>query len=493
MPTQQQREAALWNQEFVWHMAVRQIEKLAPQYSWRPTENGRIYHVVTWQGNKRPQGAKIGGMDISHAKDGLITDTQGDVLAVYGRLEQFGGLMHDTQMILICTDGEDITPPPGGSVKVLEEKPSKEKLPEFMQPVFEDEAALSPDDRVWRAAVEEIVKLRNRHSATPDNMKYDILTWQGNNREYRGDRIPKGVTIRGCAISEMADDYADYGKISDSDWSTLGQFVRLRIFGGSQEDSHIVLLATRAEDEIRLPRGIGIEHLGKNLSLKVPASFAQRELTGEEKLLASKTEDLSPQQIAWKEAVMRIRELNAKQRFRSHIPDLKYHVLTWQGDENVPKGFKIYEREIVKLGDEGYTDGFLVDSRDSRHGQYVRLQTSGGPEQDTHTILIATRAETLTPPPGASMKSLGRMLPFDPPVELAYSPLAENAAVSVKDGSVASPVFNEAVLRMSPPLPLAMGHKALEALAAGIGFARKMLGKWSGIRRGPDGPKAPGL
>jgi len=56
---------------------------------------------LRWKGTKTPHGAVLGEAAVSHAQDGIVCSTKGDVIGSYERLVEWGGADHDEHMMVV--------------------------------------------------------------------------------------------------------------------------------------------------------------------------------------------------------------------------------------------------------------------------------------------------------------------------------------------------------------------------------------------------------
>jgi hypothetical protein len=94
----------------------RDLKKLAEDMIGKLSDEANNHFLLTWEGSKVPRGAAIGGTDVGWTQHGIITGIDGSSLGYYDRISEFGGPEGRTQAMLIGTDREGVTPPPGGQV-----------------------------------------------------------------------------------------------------------------------------------------------------------------------------------------------------------------------------------------------------------------------------------------------------------------------------------------------------------------------------------------
>lgn len=91
------------------------------------------HFLLRWNGTKIPRGAFVGDHEIGWTQHGILTGKNQD-LGYYTRLEQFGGDDGTLHIMLISTDAETVTAPPGGEVVPV--KLQNQSPPELASPVL---------------------------------------------------------------------------------------------------------------------------------------------------------------------------------------------------------------------------------------------------------------------------------------------------------------------------------------------------------------------
>lgn len=60
--------------------------------------------LLEWEGNKIPRGAVINGNSISWTQHGIVTSAKGEMMGIYERLVEFGGISGKEQKMLVFID-----------------------------------------------------------------------------------------------------------------------------------------------------------------------------------------------------------------------------------------------------------------------------------------------------------------------------------------------------------------------------------------------------